>query len=68
MPADRPAFRAKLLALIEAIDRDREIIPWSDSPQGFGWTDFNKPPTLAVGVSYRLEIGDDAVTREHPLA
>ena len=22
--------------------------------------------TLAAGVSYRLEIGDDAVTREHP--
>jgi hypothetical protein len=55
MPADRTAFRAELLALIEAIDRDRKIIPWSDSPQGFGWKGFNKYPTLAVGVSYRLE-------------
>ena len=46
MPADRTAFRAELLALMEAIDRDWESIPWSDSPQGFDWKDFTKYPNL----------------------
>jgi len=47
MPADRSAFRSELLALIDAIDKDWENIPWSDSPQGFDWKDFSKYPTLS---------------------
>jgi hypothetical protein len=46
LPADRAAFRSELLALMEAIDRDWDNIPSSDSPQGFDWKDFAKYPTL----------------------
>src|SRR5579864_3104231 len=47
MPSvDRAEFRSELLVLIEAIDKHWDIIPESDSPQGFEWMDFTKYPTL----------------------
>src|SRR6266852_3346509 len=45
-PAERAEFRSEMLALMEAIDKDWDNIPWSDSPQGFEWKDFTKYPTL----------------------
>lgn len=43
----RAAFRSELLDLIDIIDKNWENIPWSDSPQGFNWTDFANYQTLA---------------------
>ena len=45
-PADRGAFRSELLTLMDAIDRNWDKIPSSDSPQGFDWKDFTAYPTL----------------------
>ena len=50
-PSDKVEFRAELLVLMEAIDKDWTNIPQSDSPQGFDWADFTRYPTLGKYLS-----------------